>query len=66
LYILAGLSDADVLAAALLPLLTESGEYRAGSEAGSLLEQRLKRVAVVLTPWEGAHVSKEQEHDVMV
>lgn len=33
LVIVRGLTDPDVLAAALLPLLTESGEYRAGNEA---------------------------------
>jgi hypothetical protein len=56
LIVVRGLTDPDVLSAVLLPMLTESGEYRAGKEGVSALGQRLSKVAIVLAPWEGPPV----------
>ena len=46
------LDDVDVLASVLLPLITESGEYRA-QNAVELLGKRFARFAVVLAGWTG-------------
>ncbi len=53
LIVVRGLTDPDVLAAALLPMVTEGGEYRAGPDGVELLNQRLSKVRIVLAPWEG-------------
>ena len=46
------LDEADVLAAALLPLITESGEYRK-PDGAPLLQERFAKFAVVLAGWTG-------------